>query len=72
MSEKIPNDPMDHMWTMHMKTLMKRKRNMEVAQIIDDVLLEYYSEKGLEVPQWKMQKDPQWWTDYLNELNTGE
>ena len=41
---------------------------MEVAQIINDALSEYYSEKGLEVPNWRMKKDPQWWIDYLNEL----
>ena len=41
---------------------------MEVAKIIDDALFEYYSEKGLEVPKWRMQKDPQWWIDYLREL----
>ena len=41
---------------------------MEIAQIIDDALKEYYSEKGLPVPNWKQKKDPQWWTDYLNEL----
>lgn len=41
---------------------------MEVAQIIDDALFEYYSERGLEVPRWKMMKDPQWWTDYLREI----
>jgi hypothetical protein len=52
-----------------MKTLMKRTRNMEVAQIIDDALYEWYSERGLEVPQWKMKKDPQWWIDYLAELD---
>lgn len=63
---------MDPMWQMHMQMLMKRMRNMEIAQIINDALLEYYSEKGLEVPQWKMQKDPQWWIDYLNELNSGD
>ena len=51
-----------------MQTLMLKKRNMEVAQIINDALLEWYSEHGLEVPNWKMQKDPQWWIDYLNEL----
>jgi len=55
-----------------MQTLMKRKRNMEVKQIIDDALFEYYSEKGLEVPQWKMIKDPQWWIDYLKELGLDE
>jgi hypothetical protein len=68
MSEKNPENHMDPMWQMHMKTLMKRTRNMEVKQIIDDALFEYYSERGLEVPQWRMQKDPQWWIDYLNEL----
>jgi hypothetical protein len=58
----------DHIWTIHMQTLMRRKRNMENAQIIDRTLFEYYSEKGMEVPNWKVQKDPQWWIDYLKEL----
>ena len=51
-----------------MQTLMKRKKNMEIAQIIDDALFEWYSERGLEVPDWKGNKDPQWWTDYLLDL----
>ena len=55
-----------------MQTLTKRKRNMEIAQTIDEVLFEYYSERGMEVPQWKRNKDPQWWIDYLNELGLGE
>ena len=29
---------------------------------------EHYSELGLSVPNWKRQKDPQWWIDYLNDL----
>ena len=41
---------------------------MEVKQIIDDALFEYYFEKGMELPNWRMQKDPQWWIDYLKEL----
>ena len=41
---------------------------MEIAQIIDDALFEWYSERGLEVPDWKGNKDPQWWTDYLLDL----
>jgi hypothetical protein len=52
--------------------LMKRTRSMEVKQIIDEVLWKYYFEKGMKVPQWRRNKDPQWWTDYLNELNSGE
>ena len=42
---------------------------MEVKQIIDDALFEWYSERGLEVPQWRRNKDPQWWIDYLAELD---
>ena len=41
---------------------------MEIAQIIDNALKEHYSELGLPVPNWKRQKDPQWWIDYLKEL----
>ena len=43
---------------------------MEIAQIIDNALEEYYSEQGLPVPNWKQRIDPQWWIDYLKELNT--
>ena len=50
--------------------LMKRKRNMEIAQIIDSAIYEYYSENNLSVPDWKLKKDPQWWIDYLKELET--
>ena len=41
---------------------------MEVKQIIDDALWDYYSEKCLEVPQWRMRRNPDWWIRYLNEL----
>jgi hypothetical protein len=51
-----------------MKTLMKRKKNMETAQIIDEAINEWYSLHGLPVPKWKMNRDPQWWIDYLQEL----
>jgi len=68
MSEMNPENHTDLMWQMHMQTLMKRTRSMEVAQIIDDALFEYYSEKGMEVPRWRRNRDPQWWIDYLKEL----
>ena len=41
---------------------------MEIAQILDDAISEYYSDKGLPVPNWKTKKDPQWWIEYLKEL----
>ena len=59
----------DPTWQIRMKMLMTRKRNMEIAQIIDSAIYEYYSEKDLPVPDWKMKKNPQWWIDYLKELN---
>jgi hypothetical protein len=55
-----------------MKTLMRRKRNMEIAQTIDKALDEYYSERGLPVPQWRMKKDPDWWKEYLRELENDD
>ena len=65
MSDKNLYANEDPSWQTHMRMLMKRKRNMEIAQTIDDALEEYYSEKGLPVPQWKQQKNPQWWIEYL-------
>ena len=62
----------DPSWKIHMQTLMKRKRNMEIAQTIDNALYEYYSEKGLPVPNWKRKKDPQWWIEYLKTLGLNE
>ena len=70
MSKQNPENHMDPIWQMHMQTLTKRKRNMEIAQIIDSAIYEYYSENNLSVPDWKLKKDPQWWIDYLKELET--
>ena len=72
MSEKNLYENEDPTWQMHMQTLTKRKRNMEIAQTIDNVLYEYYSEKNMEVPNWKQKRNPQWWIDYLNSLNLNE
>ncbi len=60
---------MDHIWKTHMQTLIKRKRSIEISQKIDNIIFEWYSERGMEVPKWKYQKDPQWWVDYLEELH---
>jgi hypothetical protein len=67
MSEKNLYENEDPSWQMHMQTLMKRKRNMEIAQTIDEAISEWYSLHNLPVPNWK-RKDPQWWIDYLIEL----
>ena len=69
MSEKNLSEKEDPLWQMHMQTLMKRKRNMEIAQTIDDALYEYYVvERGQEVPNWRYVKDQDWWIEYLKNL----
>ena len=72
MSEKMPNESTDPTWKTHMEILMKRMRQTEIADKIDKALFEWYFERGMEVPNWKMQKDPQWWVDYLEELDNPE
>jgi len=59
-------------WATHTRTLTRRMKNMEISQIINDAILEWYSDQGQEVPQWKMQKDPQWWIDYLMDLKEND
>ena len=68
MSDENLYENEDPSWRMHMQTLMKRKKSMEIAQTIDDALLEWYSERGLPVPKWKQKRDPDWWTEYLKQM----
>ena len=68
MFEKNLSENEDPTWKMYMQTLMKRKKNMEIAQTIDEVLFRFYSDKGMKVPEWKTQKNPEWWTEYLISL----
>ena len=59
----------DPTWRIHMRTLMKMKRSMEIAQIIDDALHQYYViEQGKPVPNWRYMKDQDWWMEYLKSL----
>jgi len=69
MSEQNPENHMDHMWKTHMQTLMRRKKNLQVAQIIDDALYQYYVvENNLPVPNWRYIKDQDWWIKYLEDM----
>ena len=40
---------------------------MEIGQIIDEAISEYYSLHGLPVPKWKKEKNS-WWREYLESL----
>ena len=53
--------------SMQMDILQKRIRQLEISEKIDEALLEWYSEKGRPVPQWKKEKYS-WWTEYLISL----
>ena len=65
----MQNENTDPMWKTHMETLMKRMKQTEIAEIIDEAIWKWYFEQGKEVPNWKMKKDPDWWTNYLKELD---
>ena len=69
MSEKIPNENTDPMWKTHMEMLTKRMKQIEISEKIDKALFDWYFERGMEVPDWKIKKDPDWWTKYLDELD---
>ena len=51
-----------------MQMLTKRKRSLQIAQTIDEAINEYYTLHELPVPKWRINRDPQWWTDYLISL----
>jgi hypothetical protein len=69
MSEKNPSENEDLIWQTRMQMLMKRKKNMEIEQTIDDALYQYYTvERGEDVPNWRYIKDQDWWIDYLISL----
>ena len=68
MSNQNPENLTDLMWQTHMKTLMKRKKNLQIAQTIDEAINEWYSLHNLPVPDWKCKRDPDWWIRYLENL----
>ena len=53
---------------MRMQTLTRRKMSIGISQKIDNIIFEWYTERGMEVPKWKYTKDPEWWIEYLQEI----
>tara|TARA_Y100000992_G_scaffold19178_1_gene11132 strand:- start:2 stop:232 length:231 start_codon:yes stop_codon:yes gene_type:complete len=69
MSEKNHYENEDPTWKMHMQTLTRRKKNMEIGQTIDEALYQYYVvENNLPVPNWRYIKDQDWWLEYLKDM----
>jgi hypothetical protein len=52
-----------------MKTLTKRKKQIEISETLSEAISQWYYENGMVEPNWKVQKDPQWWISYLQELD---
>lgn len=59
---------MDPMWKMHMKTLTNRMMGIKTGKIVREAISKWYFENGIEEPLWYVDPDPQWWKDYLKEL----
>tara|TARA_R100000908_G_C3734888_1_gene133114 strand:+ start:395 stop:637 length:243 start_codon:yes stop_codon:yes gene_type:complete len=69
MSEQNPENHTDLMWQTHMRMLTQRKKSLQIAQIIDDSLFQYYTvDRDLPVPNWRMIKDQDWWYQYLIDM----
>jgi hypothetical protein len=69
MSEK--NQPnLTNTWNLRMKILTRRKKQLETAEIVSQAISDWYLENDLPEPDWKIQKDPEWWTSYLASLKT--
>ena len=50
-----------------MDVLQKRINRLKIAETIDAVIENYYTERGFPVPLWKRQKVT-WWEEYLVSL----
>jgi hypothetical protein len=63
---------MDPTWKMHMQMLTRRKKNLEIKEKLENAISEWYFTQGISEPNWKIQKDPQWWIDYINEIKNNK
>lgn len=63
------NDHTDHIWKTHMQTLTQRMRMITTGEIVCKAISDWYFENGKPEPNWRVQKDPQWWIDYLASLD---
>jgi len=50
-------------------TLMKRIRGMKNDEIVEKAIREWYLENNMPEPKWRQKKDPDWWDDYLREID---
>ena len=56
---------------MYMKTLNQRMIGIKNDEIVKKAISDYYFEKGEPEPIWYVNKNPQWWVDYLRDIGLG-
>ena len=59
---------MENLWKIRMKTLMNRQKIIGINETLEKSIWQWYFDRGIPEPNWKVQKDPQWWIDYLKSL----
>lgn len=42
---------------------------METSEKLKKAISDWYFEQGIPEPLWQSKKDPDWWIEYLNDLN---
>ncbi len=69
MSEKNLNDPTDPFSPMSMMILTQRMKTITIGETVRKAISDWYFENGKEEPLWYVPKDPDWWIDYLKDLD---
>lgn len=41
---------------------------MVIGEKVRKAISDWYFENGKEEPMWYVSKDPQWWIDYINDI----
>lgn len=56
MSDKNQPGNEDHTWSIRMKTLKLKMKTIEIEEKLPEIIDEWYRERGLDTPQWKLNK----------------
>jgi hypothetical protein len=55
-----------------MMILTQRMKTIIIGEKVREAISEWYFENGKEEPLWYVPKDPEWWVNYLKELDNPE
>ena len=68
----MPNDPTDHFSQTSMMILTQRMKTITIGETIRKAISDWYFENGKVEPIWYAPKNPDWWVDYLRELDEND